>query len=342
MLQHPATALHDGATAGPGVGPLPVVDHYAGVEARMRKSLDLQAEMAGAYGPTFDITLDLEDGAPVGGEAAHASMVASLLGSTANRFGRVGVRAHDATHPHFEADLAAVANAGAAYVMLPKVESLAQIDRACTLLPQGQAVHVLVESPLALTQVAAFAAHPRVASVSFGLMDFVSAHRGAIPEHAMTAQGQFSHPLVVRAKLDIAAACHAHGKVPSHSVVTEFSDLAVVALAARRAAQELGYTRMWSIHPGQIVPILQAFMPAHDEVALASDVLLAAQAAQWAPIRFVQGGQSRLHDRASYRYFWQVLQRAVRTGLELPAAAQQAFFSGANAPLNTPTLSQAA
>jgi citrate lyase subunit beta/citryl-CoA lyase len=38
------------------------------------------------------------------------------------------------------------------------------------------------------------------------------------------AQGQFEHPLVVRAKLEIAAACHAHGKVPSHCVVTEFKN----------------------------------------------------------------------------------------------------------------------
>ena len=43
---------------------LPVCDHYAGVEPRMTKSLELQAEL----GPVFDVTLDCEDGAPVGGE----------------------------------------------------------------------------------------------------------------------------------------------------------------------------------------------------------------------------------------------------------------------------------
>ena len=34
----------------------------------MRKSLELQAEL----GPVFDVTLDGEDGAPVGGEVEHA------------------------------------------------------------------------------------------------------------------------------------------------------------------------------------------------------------------------------------------------------------------------------
>jgi citrate lyase subunit beta / citryl-CoA lyase len=32
-----------------------------------------------------------------------------------------------------------------------------------------------------------------------------------------------------------------------------------------------------------------------------------------------------LHDRASYRYFWQVLERAHQTGRALPAEAQVFF-----------------
>jgi citrate lyase subunit beta/citryl-CoA lyase len=59
---HPRQALFDSSEQAVS---LPVCDHYAGVEARMRKSLALQAEM----GPVFDVTLDCEDGAPVGGEA---------------------------------------------------------------------------------------------------------------------------------------------------------------------------------------------------------------------------------------------------------------------------------
>ena len=64
----PQAALFDPGEAASG---LPVCDHYAGVEARMMKSLALQAEL----GPVFDVTLDCEDGAPVGAEAAHADLV---------------------------------------------------------------------------------------------------------------------------------------------------------------------------------------------------------------------------------------------------------------------------
>jgi citrate lyase subunit beta/citryl-CoA lyase len=209
--------------------------------------------------------------------------------------------------------------------MLPKVETVADIEHAVRAIDQAGApalaVHALIESPAAVHRAFDIAAHPRLQSLSFGLMDFVSAHAGAIPAHGMGAQGQFSHPLVLRAKMDIASACHAHGKVPSHCVVTEFNDTQAMENAARRAAQELGYTRMWSIHPAQIRPILAAMAPDDKDIETACAVLLAAQQAEWAPIS--HAGQ--LHDRASYRFFWQLLQRAQATGRKLPAEGQSFF-----------------
>ncbi len=328
----PSQALTDD---GDPPADLPVCDHYCGTEQRMRKALALQAEL----GPVFDITLDCEDGAPIGAEAEHARLCADLALSGDNRFGRVGARVHPVDHPAFAGDVdTLVGRAGdrLAYLMVPKPRHLAdlqlaieQIDHAARVHGRGAGlpVHALVETHGALRDVQALAALPRVQSLSFGLMDFVSAHRGAIPQSAMGVSGQFSHPLVVRAKLEIAAACHTAGKVPSHCVVTEFKDEAALANAARRAAREFGYTRMWSIHPAQIRPIVAAFAPSMAEVDTAISILLAAQAADWAPIRH----QDTLHDRASYRYFWQVIMRARRTGQPLPAQALRAL-DGATAP----------
>ncbi len=299
---------------------LPVCDHYAGVEARMRKSLALQADL----GPVFDVTLDNEDGAPVGGEVDHAQTIAALLADPLNRHGRVGVRLLPVAHPRFGDVAAAVLGAARApaYLMLPKVDGPACVDRAAatidTLGGAAIALHALVETHGALRRVDALAAHPRIESLSFGLMDFVSAHRGAIPLAAMGSApplGQFDHPLVVRAKLEIAAACHAHAKVPSHGVVTEFADRDALQRAAATAARRYGYLRMWSIHPDQIRPIVAAFTPDADEVEQAVEVLLTAQAADWAPIRH----RDALHDRASYRYFWHVVERAQRSGAAAPA-----------------------
>lgn len=329
---HPRDALFE---EGEAANSLPVCDHYCGVESRMLKSMALQAEL----GPVFDITLDCEDGAPIGGEAEHAHLVAELTCGALNLHGRVGARVHPIDHPSFTDDVETlVSRAGhrLAYLMLPKVRSLADVQHAVAHISRvaqqhgkGQhlPVHVLIETHGALSAAQAIAAEPRVESLSFGLMDFVSAHRGAIPRSAMSAQGQFTHPLVLRAKLEISAAAHAHGKTPSHCVVTEFKDKRAVEAAARRASRELGFTRMWSIHPAQIQPIIDAFAPSVAEIDEAVDILRAAQAAHWAPISFRHGDQDTLHDRASFRYFWQLLERAHRTGQPLPAEVSETFFT---------------
>lgn len=327
-MSHPRDVLL-GAQAG-SVS-LPVCDHYSGVEARMRKSLQLQAEMAQEFGTcVFDVTLDCEDGAPVGGEAEHAALVTELaLTATAARpDARVAVRVHPVDHPSFDADMALIARqAGSrlSHIMVPKVETVADVERAqAALLQAGAAdlpLHVLIESPAAVHRAFDIAAHPRVQSISFGLMDFVSAHAGSIPADGMGVQGQFTHPLVLRAKMEIASACHAFGKVPSHCVVTEFKNPDAIRVAAQKAARELGYTRMWSIHPDQIRPILEAMAPSEAQIDQASAIILAAHAAQWAPIS--HAGQ--LHDRASYRFFWQLLERAHQTGRHLPAELQLYF-----------------
>lgn len=326
---HPREILL-GAQAG--VQALPVCDHYSGVEVRMRKSLQLQAELMAEYGHcVFDVTLDCEDGAPVGKEREHATLVAQMAQQAvqAQPGARVAARVHPVDHPSFAADMDTIAGQAAAqlcHIMVPKVESVEDVLRAeDALLAAGAAqlpLHVLIESPAAVHRAFEIAAHPRVQSISFGLMDFVSAHGGAIPAAAMGVAGQFSHPLVLRAKLEIASACHAHGKVPSHCVVTEFTDQAALQAAAHRAAAELGYTRMWSIHPAQIRPILAAFAPTQTEIDAAARITLAAAAADWAPIS-VDGV---LHDRASYRYYWQLLERAHQTARPLPQAVQHWFY----------------
>ena len=323
---HPRDVLL-GAQAGAVT--LPVCDHYSGVEARMKKSLALQAEMADEFGAcVFDVTLDCEDGAPVGGEAEHAALVAELALSAASGM-RVAARVHPVDHPAFAGDIVTIAGRAGqrlCHIMVPKVESVADVVQAADALDAAGAenlpLQVLIESPLAVRNAFDIAAHPRVQSLSFGLMDFVSAHAGAIPAEGMGAAGQFTHPLVVRAKLEIASAAHAFGKVPSHCVVTEFSDAAAMRAAAARAAREFGYTRMWSIHPSQIRPILEAFSPDEQQISTATKIIAAAARADWAPVTF----DGALHDRASYRHFWQVLERAHATGRVLPTDAMGWFI----------------
>ena len=300
---------------------LPVVDHYAGSEKLIRKALALQAEM----GAVFDITCDCEDGARAGAEAEHAKMCAALIASEENRFNRVGVRIHDITHPHWQHDLDIIlARAGARlpFITLPKPRCVEDVRRQMVALRQTEAryglrhgipVHVLIETHGALRDVWQIAAQEGVESLDFGLMDFVSDHGGAIPGSAMQSPGQFTHPLITRAKCEIAAAALASGVVPTHNVSTELKNTDSIQNDARRARQEFGFLRMWSIHPDQIRPILDAMRQDFSEVETAHAVITAAKAADWGPIQH----EGKLHDRASYRYYWQLLQRARVMGMQV-------------------------
>ncbi len=326
---HPAAVLYQGA--GKPFPALAACEHYAGSEKLMRKALQIQSEL----GPIFDITADCEDGAPAGREREHAAMIAALVMSANNRFDRLGARIHDVTHPAWREELETlIGQAGSrlAYLVLPKAEraddALTQISALDELrtrygIAREIPVHVLIETHGALREAAQIAALPHVESIDFGLMDFVSAHHGAIPATAMRSPGQFDHPLVARAKCDIAAAALGNGVVPTHNVTTEIRDTAVVAADARRARLEFGFLRMWSIHPAQIEPIVAAMRPDFAEVDEAAAILAAAQDAAWGPIQHA----GKLHDRASYRYYWELLSRARATGMEVPADARSRFFN---------------
>ncbi|WP_153108884.1 HpcH/HpaI aldolase/citrate lyase family protein [Propionivibrio limicola] len=327
-MQHPSDVLFPGEKPFPI---LPAVDHYAGSEKLMKKALQLQNEL----GPIFDITCDCEDGAHAGAEREHAEMAAGLIMSSGNQHGRMAARIHDITHPHWQQDIdiiVSIAGSRLPFITLPKPRGVADVRTQIAALRKAEAaagmqreipVHVLIETLSALHEVWEIASTPGVESLDFGLMDFVSDHHGAVPGSAMKSPGQFDHPLVARAKCEISTASLANGVVPTHNVTTELKDLDIIRNDARRARNEFGFLRMWSIHPNQIIPIVEAMRPDFSEVEKAVAILIAAQDKGWGPIAH----EGLLHDRASYRYYWELLARAHATGMALPTEAQQRFFS---------------
>ncbi len=324
---HPDLALYRGERVPPV---LPVCEHFAGSEKTMRKALSLQAEK----GPLFDVTLDCEDGAPAGHEIEHAKMVGEILTSLENRFQRVGFRIHDYTSPFWMSDLEsvlAIAGKQVAYITIPKCSDSAQIESILEYMEMIQArymlrreipVHVLIETHGALAEAGRIASMRKVETLDFGLMDFVSAHNGAIPSSAMSSPGQFDHALLHRAKTEIAAAAIAHGVIPSHNVTTEIGDGERAGEDARRARQEFGYLRMWSIHPVQIDPIVHAMSDDFENLAESVRILREAQQSNWGPIK-VNG---KLHDRASYRIHWTLIRRAKMSGSLVDEWANQTWF----------------
>lgn len=327
MAVHPNEALFGGEKPFPLI---PACEHFAGSEKLILKALSLQDSI----GPVFDITCDCEDGAASGQEREHAEMIVRVLNSEANQHKMAGARIHDYTHPAWKQDIdILVGGAGELlrYITIPKCTDIAQAKEMIAYLQKMATfygvereipVHILIETHGALKQVHEIATLPWLQVLDFGLMDFVSAHHGAIPASAMRSPGQFEHRLLARAKAEVVAAALANGVVPAHNVTLDLKNVEITQSDASRARNEFGFLRMWSIYPTQIQAIVDAMKPNYDEVTDAANILLAAQAADWGPIQYA----GELHDRATYRYFWEVLQKAKVTGVAIPKQADAAFF----------------
>ena len=325
--KHPNEALFGGEKPFPLI---PACEHFAGSEKLILKALSLQESI----GAVFDITCDCEDGAAAGQEREHAEMIVHVLNSDVNKHKMAGARIHDYTHPGWKLDIdILVAGAGKvlSYITIPKCTDISQASEMIQYVQKVAKennidrvipIHILIETHGALKQVHEIAALPWLQVLDFGLMDFVSAHHGAIPASAMRSPGQFEHKLLSRAKTEVVAAALANGVVPAHNVTLDLKNVETTLNDASRARNEFGFMRMWSIYPTQIQAIVDAMKPNFDEVIDAANILIAAQQAEWGPIQYA----GELHDRATYRYFWEVLQKARLTRVEIPTAAVEAFF----------------
>lgn len=325
---HPKDALFSGEKPFPVI---PSCEHFAGSEKLITKALELQNQKGGV----FDITMDCEDGAPEGKEVEHAQMIVRIQNSELNQHKMSGVRIHDYSNKHWKKDVEIlVPGCGkvAAYITIPKPTAAVQVREMIDYIQKVAKdsgikreipIHVLIETHGALEEAFEIASLPWMQVLDFGLMDFVSGHHGAIPDDCMKSPGQFDHKLLARAKSHVVAAALRHGIVPAHNVTLDLKDRDKTFSDARRARNEFGFLRMWSIYPTQIEAITEAFLPDFSVVAKSGEILLAAQNNNWGPIQHA----GDLHDRATYRYYWEVIQKAHISGIKLPDSVQAQFFA---------------
>jgi len=324
---HPKDALFKGEKPFPIIPPC---EHFAGSEKLITKALELQNKKGGV----FDITMDCEDGAPEGREKEHCHMIIEIQKSALNQHKMSGVRIHDYSNQYWKQDVDILVPAigdVVAYITIPKPTAASQVAEMISYIQETAKkagikreipIHVLIETHGALQDVEKIAAMPWMQVLDFGLMDFVSAHHGAIPDSCMKSPGQFDHRLIARAKASVVAAALANGIIPAHNVTLDLKDQYKTYQDASRARNEFGFMRMWSIYPTQIESIVNAMVPDFSMIQKGCDILLAAQKNSWGPIQFA----GDLHDRATYRYYWELVQRAKIGGIKLPVEADKAFF----------------
>lgn len=166
------------------------------------------------------------------------------------------VRINDATTPWFEDDLALCASLDAvATIVLPKAETRAQIKQTAQ---TGKTVLPIVESPCGVLALAELAACRDVTRLSFGSLDLML-------ELGTTPDTPAAHTMLEHVRCQILLHSAAHGLAqPLDGVFPNFSDLPGLQKHALHI-KHMGFAGMLCIHPAQIAPIHDAFMPSTEE-----------------------------------------------------------------------------
>jgi citrate lyase subunit beta/citryl-CoA lyase len=260
------------------------------------------------------VVLDLEDSVA----ATHKAQARAFLPQAADVLRGRGVPTLvrvNADPALLREDLAAVAAAGLAVVVLPKVDSatgvlalepLCGAAEAAAGRPHGSLrVLALIESPAGVLAAASIAhAVPRVAGLVFGAEDYCAALGIASDTAALDWPAQ---QVAVAAR---AAGGVAFGLPGSGADVMDVSGLERLARRARR----MGFGGCFCIHPAQVEAARRGFLPSPAEVAQARAVVQAAEAASQAGQGAVALG-GRMIDAPLVSQAESILRKASRSRL---------------------------
>jgi citrate lyase subunit beta/citryl-CoA lyase len=221
------------------------------------------------------IIFDLEDAvAPDAKEAARANAVAAASsGDYGNR--ELTIRCNGLDTPWGVADLAAAATSGASAVVIPKVSDLDTLRQVSDHLDAGGAsadmrIWAMIETPTAIFDVRALAAHPRVSVLVMGTNDLARELRSALG-----AAGR--HPLVPHLATALAAAREAD-KVILDGVYNDVKDLDGFRTECVQGF-EMGFDGKTLIHPGQVDICNEVWAPSADDVEHARGLIATFEAA---------------------------------------------------------------
>ena len=221
--------------------------------------------------PADALILDLEDAvAPDAKPEARERVCAAVAGGGyGNR--ELVIRANGIGTPWHEDDLAAAAKAGPDAVLVPKVNSAAEVHAIESALEAGGApdrtkVWAMLETPVAVLHA------EEIASASERLTVLVMGTNDLVKElHAVRVPNR--HPLLTSLKLCLLAS-RAAGKVLLDGVYNDIKDEAGF-LDECRQGREMGFDGKTLIHPSQVEPCNAVFAPADDEVDLAERIIAA-------------------------------------------------------------------
>ncbi|PZU80544.1 MAG: CoA ester lyase [Sphingomonas sp.] len=220
---------------------------------RMEKALGLGADA---------LILDLEDAVAAPAKSAARAAVRAFLDARAGMGGpALFVRVNPLDSAFVADDVAAIAGAGMAGVVLPKAEGRGSVATLRAMLPGDYRIlPIASETARAVFTLGDYDGEG-LAGLTWGAEDLPAAIGAAT---AREADGGYTDPYRVVRALTLFSA-HAAGVPAIETVYPDFRDLDGLAGYAARGRRD-GFTGMMAIHPAQVPVINTAFTPSAQEI----------------------------------------------------------------------------
>jgi len=236
------------------------------------------------------VILDLEDSVPLAEKAAARSLVANTIDQAAGRPGgpAIWVRVNAAATAFLDDDLQAVVRPGLDAIMLPKAETVEEVQRTAAAIARHEAAHAMKAGSVEIVLMIESAlgvhccfdlikASPRVTASCFG-----SARDGDLQTDlgcAWSIEG--TELLYARSKVLLDTRAAGSQLIPLDGVFSDLNDEAGL-IADSRLSARLGYIGRTIIHPKQIAPVRRAYAVSESEVAYYRKVVTEFEAAEQA------------------------------------------------------------
>jgi citrate lyase subunit beta/citryl-CoA lyase len=231
--------------------------------------------------PADEIVVDLEDGVAEADKVAARSNLAA-----ARALGTLAVRINGVGTEWWEEDLVAAARADV--IVVPKVESVDEVQRVAERLPDGVGLEMQIETARGLVEVERIAAYgPPLEALVFGPGDFAA----SLGVPVLTIGTGASEYAMAR----VAVAARAYGLQPIDGPYAVLDDEDELRRSAA-AALALGYDGKWVIRPSQIEPVNEVFTPSDAELERARGILAAADGASRVSGEMVDAATKRLAE----------------------------------------------
>ena len=222
------------------------------------------------------LIFDLEDAvAPDAKEAARANVVAAARSKVYGKR-EIAIRCNGLATPWGKADAAAIATSGADAILVPKVESAADVAQVVALLdaagaPASMAVWAMMETPKGILRAEEIAgSHPRLALFVMGTNDLVKDMRARHTPMRL--------PMVAALGIGMLAA-RAYGLTILDGVYNDLQDSEGFRAVCRQGL-EMGFDGKTLIHPSQVEPCNEVFAPSSAELESAAKIVTAFRAAE--------------------------------------------------------------